>query len=177
METPDTEPHRREPPTGWARLAARLPIHMYRCGLGFLFGRRMLLLIHTGRLSGATRRVVLEVVEYEPDSGAWTVASGFGPTAQWYRNLQHVPQATIQVGRRYHAVTARFLPAEDGSRIMAGYAEAHPRTAARLCAYLGLPGDGTQVGYRAAGEQIPFVRLEPSPARGETQPRRPEERR
>ncbi|UUN25654.1 nitroreductase family deazaflavin-dependent oxidoreductase [Streptomyces sp. FIT100] len=155
---------RPKPPTGWKRSLARLPIHMYRIGLGPLFGKRLMLLIHTGRFSGVTRKVILEVVEHDPRAGSWTVASGFGTRAQWYRNLRRTPQATIQFGRRYHAVTAHFLPAEEGARTMARYAEAHPRTAQRLCAFMGLPSDGTPEGFRRAGEQIPFVRLEPSPA-------------
>ena len=161
MDPSNTPTPRPAPPTGWKRLAARLPIGLYRIGLGPLFGRRLLLLIHTGRVSGASRTVVLEVVE--ADSRSWVVASGFGTVARWYRNLQHTPKATIQVGRHYHAVTARFLPSEDGGRIMARYAQSHPRLAARLCAYMGLPADGTTTGYRYAGTRIPFVRLECSP--------------
>ncbi|WP_234042680.1 nitroreductase family deazaflavin-dependent oxidoreductase [Streptomyces marianii] len=164
MDHSNPPPQRPAPPTGWKRLAARLPVHLFRIGLGPLFGRRLLLLIHTGRLSGASRTVVLEVVDHTRAPRSWTVASGYGPSAQWYRNLRRTPQATVQVGRRYHAVNARFLSAEDGATVMARYAEDHPRTAARLCAYLGLPTDGTAAGYRRAGELIPFVRLECAPA-------------
>ncbi|MFJ8073762.1 nitroreductase family deazaflavin-dependent oxidoreductase [Streptomyces sp. NPDC096176] len=160
----DARNRRTKPPTGWKRCIARLPVHMYRIGLGPLFGRRLLLLIHTGRLSGVTRKVVIEVVEHDPQAGAWTVASGFGTRAHWYQNLRHTPQATIQVGRRYHAVTARFLPAEEGARIMARYAALRPHTAAQLCAYMGFTIDGTSESFRKAGEQIPFVRLESAPA-------------
>lgn len=163
MPSPYTEPNRPHPPTGWKRLAARLPIHLYRCGLGPLFGKRLLLLIHTGRTSGTSREVVIECVEHDPQSRTWTVASGFGPQAQWYRNLRHTPQATVQFGRRYHAVTARFLPSEDGGRIMARYAAAHPRVARRLCAYMGFTVDGSLEDFRRAGESIPFVRLESGP--------------
>ncbi|GBP99451.1 nitroreductase family deazaflavin-dependent oxidoreductase [Streptomyces spongiicola] len=157
-------PRRPAPPAGWRRRAARLPVRLFRIGLGPLFGGRLLLLVHTGRLTGAARTAVLEVVEHTASPCSWTVASGYGPEAQWYRNLGHTPRATVQSGRGFHAVTARFLPAEDGGRIMARYAEARPRTAARLCAYLGLGADGTPEGYREAGRLIPFVRLECDPA-------------
>ncbi|MEV4918117.1 nitroreductase family deazaflavin-dependent oxidoreductase [Streptomyces tirandamycinicus] len=157
-------PRRPAPPSGWRRSAARLPVTLFRIGLGPLFGGRLLLLIHTGRLSGAARTVVLEVVEHTASPCSWTVASGYGPAAQWYRNLEHTPQATVQSGRRFHAVNARFLPVEEGGAIMARYAERRPRTAARLCAYLGLGTDGTPEGYHEAGGHIPFVRLECDPA-------------
>lgn len=157
------EPNRPRPPTGWKRVAARAPVHLYRAGLGSLFGRRMMLLIHTGRTSGQARRVVIEVVTRSTEPQSWTVASGFGPRAQWYRNLRHTPQATIQVGRRYHAVTAHFLTAEEGGEVMARYAPVHPRAAKALCQYMGFRTDGTAESFRAAGEQIPFVRLDATP--------------
>ncbi|MFJ8073778.1 hypothetical protein ACIQ7Q_07515 [Streptomyces sp. NPDC096176] len=43
---------------------------------------------------------------------------------------------------------------------MTEYARRHPRAARALCRYMGFPVDGSESAYRAAGEQIPFVRLE-----------------
>ena len=74
-------PDRPQPPVGWRRFAARLPILLFRCGLGWVFGSRLLLLHHSGRVTGLHRRVVLEVVEYDPADGSWVVASGFGARA------------------------------------------------------------------------------------------------
>ncbi|MFI5763144.1 nitroreductase family deazaflavin-dependent oxidoreductase [Streptomyces sp. NPDC051563] len=157
---------RPEPPTGWLRTFARLPIGFYRIGLGPLFGKRMLLLQHTGRLSGQAREVCLEVVAHDPVRGTWTVASGFGTTAQWYRNLRHIPKVTIQVGRRFHAVNAHFLSAEEGGEVMAAYAARHPRAARALCRYLALdaPSDASGT-FQEAGRKIPFVRLDEVPPR------------
>ncbi|ROQ67753.1 deazaflavin-dependent oxidoreductase (nitroreductase family) [Streptomyces sp. 840.1] len=134
---------------------------MFRAGLGPLFRGRLLLLVHTGRTSGQPRRTVVEVVESATVDGrrSWTVASGFGPGADWYRNLQRTPQATVQIGRRFHAVTADELLAAEGGELMERYAPRHPRTARRLCAYMGFTVDGSAEGYRVVGEAIPFVRL------------------
>ena len=147
-------------PTGWRRRALRLPIFAYRVGLGSLFGKRLLLLHHTGRVSGHDRTTVLEVVSFDAVKASWTVASGFGSTADWYQNLRAQPQALIRFGNRPHPVTARFLPPDDGAEIMVDYARRHPRTALRLCAFMGLPVDGSNESFRAAGRAIPFVRLE-----------------
>lgn len=156
----DTAPRRPQLPTGWRRLAVRLPIVLFRAGLGPLFGKRLLLLHHTGRVSGLDRMVVLEVVSYDPADASWTVASGFGPNADWYQNLREEPKTLLQFGNRPYAVTAHFLPPDDGAEIMAGYARRHPRTARRLCAFMGLPVDGGEASYREAGRAVPFVRLE-----------------
>ena len=45
------------------RWLVRAPINLYRVGLGFLFGTRLLMLEHVGRRTGARRYVVLEVVD------------------------------------------------------------------------------------------------------------------
>ncbi|THA60508.1 nitroreductase family deazaflavin-dependent oxidoreductase [Streptomyces sp. A0958] len=159
-------PRRPAPPTGWRRTAFRLPVHMFRMGLGPLFGGRLLLLVHTGRVSGLSHRTAVEVVEAAPHEGrpSWTVASGFGPGADWYRNLERTPHATVQAGRRFHAVTAQFLTAEEGGELMTRYAPRHPGAARRLCAYLGFTVDGSAEDYRRVGESIPFVRLAEGPA-------------
>ncbi|MEU0337503.1 nitroreductase family deazaflavin-dependent oxidoreductase [Streptomyces bobili] len=156
----DTRDTRPRPPTGWRRLAARAPLLLFRAGLGPVLGKRFLLLHHVGRRTGCDHHVVLEVVTHEALFPGWTVASGFGPGSDWYRNLRAHPKTVIQVGNRYHAVTALFLSPDDGARIMADYARRHPRTARRLCAFMGLPVDGSETSFRAAGRVIPFVRLE-----------------
>ncbi|MGC9540698.1 nitroreductase family deazaflavin-dependent oxidoreductase [Streptomyces sp. UG1] len=160
MTQRDTARRRPQPPTGWRRQAARLPILLFRAGLGPLFGKRFLLLHHTGRATGLDRMVVLEVMSYEPVDRSWTVACSFGPEADWYRNLREEPKTLIQFGNRPHAVTARFLPPDEGAEVMVGYAHRHPRTALRLCAFMGLPADGGKASFREAGRSIPFVRLE-----------------
>ncbi|MCU7730982.1 nitroreductase family deazaflavin-dependent oxidoreductase [Actinoplanes sp. KI2] len=73
------------PPTGLGRLLWRLPILLYRCGLGPLLGHRVMLLTHTGRTTGKPRQAVVEVV-FEDQRG-YVAASGFGPRADWYRNV------------------------------------------------------------------------------------------
>lgn len=160
-----TREPRRKPPAGWRRLVARLPVQLYRAGLGPLFGKRMLLLTHTGRISGQARKVVVEVVAHDAEKRCWTVASGYGPQAQWYRNLRHAPGGTVQIGNQRHHVSAYFLDSDEGGDLMAQYAPRHPRAARVLCRYLGLPSDGTPEGYREAGRKIPFVRLVEFPER------------
>ena len=151
-------------------MGLRLPILLFRAGVGPLFGRRLLLLHHVGRLTDLDRRVVLEVVAHDPVNESWIVASGFGARADWYQNLRHQPKTVIQIGNRPHAVTALFLSPDDGADIMAGissgptaswpYARRHPRTAGRLCTFMGLPADGSEASFREAGRSIPFVRLD-----------------
>jgi deazaflavin-dependent oxidoreductase (nitroreductase family) len=149
------------PPTGLRRLLFRLPIHLYRAGLGWLFGRRCLLLTHVGRRSGKPRQVVIEVVEHDRADESYFVCSGFGPRADWYRNLLATPSATIMIGRRRIPVEAVALPSNEGSELMARYAERHPAAARKLARFMGFGLDGSAEDYRAAGRELPFVRLRP----------------
>ncbi|MFG2523518.1 nitroreductase family deazaflavin-dependent oxidoreductase [Streptomyces sp. NPDC048527] len=163
MTTRRTTDGRPALPAGRQRRAARLPIGLYRIGLGPLFGKRLLLLHHQGRKSGLDRKVVLEVVAYDRAAGHWIIASGFGPKSAWYQNLRHASKTTIQFGRRHYAVTAHFLTEAEGGEIMARYAPAHPRAARRLCAFMGFDIDGSTDAYRRVGQRIPFVCLDAAP--------------
>ena len=146
------------PPAGLTRFLFRIPIHLYRLRLGWLFGSRLLLLNHIGRVSGKPRQTVLEVAERDGDS--YVVASGWGPTAAWYRNILHTPEVSIQVGRRMIPVTAVPLTAEEGAEIFARYAARHRAAATYLLPRLmGFSVDGSEADFRAVGQRMPFVRL------------------
>ncbi len=109
------------------RWLVRAPIWLYRAGLGFLFGRRLLMLEHTGRKSGLPRLVVLEIVAC-PAPGSYIVASGFGTKAQWFRNVQANPHVRLYLGSHWpRAATARFLTPDQSSTELAEYAAAHPK--------------------------------------------------
>lgn len=149
--------NRPAPPTGLSRTLWRLPILLYRCGLGRLLGSRVMLLTHTGRVSGEPRRAVVEVVQQ--DENDYVAASGFGPRADWYRNVIATPDATIEVGGRKLTVVATPVPAQEGGEIMARYGLRHPAAARRLCKLLGFAVDGSTEDYRAVGSHIPFVRF------------------
>lgn len=156
-------PHRfkeASPPSGLSRLVARLPIHMYRWGLGRLLGSRFLLLTHTGRVSGLPRQATLEVVDHDVTGDAYLVASGFGDRAQWYRNIERAPVVTLQVGGRRVTAVAKPLPGDDSGRAMAEYAARYPRTARKLMRLCGLDVDGTPEDWFLVGrDDVHFVRL------------------
>lgn len=147
------------PPSGFQRVLWRLPISLYRVGLGFLVGQRLMLLTHTGRKSGQPRQSVLEVVGRE--EGGYLAASGFGVAADWFKNILKTPEAVIQVGNRRIGVRATVLSADEGSALMERYAMRHPKTAQRLCKVMGFEVDGTPGDFREVGRRVPFVRFTP----------------
>jgi deazaflavin-dependent oxidoreductase (nitroreductase family) len=112
-------------------------VWLYRAKLGWLLGRRFVLINHTGRTSGRLRQVVVEVAALERASGAVTVVSGFGPGSDWYRNLLAHPEAGIQLGGRAIPVLAVPVPPDQAAEVMAGYARRHPRAARALACFMG----------------------------------------
>lgn len=105
----------------------RAPIWIYRARAGALLSSRLLMLEHIGRKSGARRYVVLEVVDH-PAPDIFVVLSGFGPKAEWFRNIQANPRVRVYVGSHAPApATARVLDQPDADRTLAVYRSRHPR--------------------------------------------------
>lgn len=122
------------------------------------------MLEHTGRISGQTRRTVLEVVVN--DAEAVYVAAAWGEKAQWLRNVMANPSVVVHLGSRRFHTYAEMLDGDDAERLMAIYARAHPR-AIRYGARFMLedPGDTPEEQGRRVAEAVPMVRLAKRPTR------------
>lgn len=138
------------------RSVVRAPVPLFRAGLGFLFGKRFVLLEHVGRRSGLARYVVLEVLD-APSPTTLLVASGFGERAQWLRNVRATPDCHVWHGRaRRRPATAQLLPATARDDALANYRRDHPK------AWEILAGIVTEAGVDP--NQIPIVQLTLRPA-------------
>src|SRR5699024_5988353 len=124
------------------RRAARAPVALYRRGLGWLLGSRMLMLEHVGRRDREARYAVLEVIG-RPAPGRILIASGVGHGSQWYRNLEAEPRCHVSIGRlRRRPARARLLPADESERALARCAREQP--AASDCLGRVIEEDGTR---------------------------------
>jgi deazaflavin-dependent oxidoreductase (nitroreductase family) len=150
----------RTPPKGLSRLFFRTPILLYRMGLGWVFGNRMLLLNHVGRKTGLPRQAVLEVAHHDKETDTYVVNAGFGDQSDWYQNVLQNPEVSIKVGRRTLPVRAERLPAEAGGDIMLNFNREHPFEA-RIARMMGYDVNGTDESWRALGETMLFVTLRP----------------
>ncbi len=148
------------PPRGWRALPWRLPIWLYRLGLGGLLGRRFLLLEHVGRKTGRRRQTVLEVIRYDPEGPVFYVASGFGRRSHWFRNIQAHPQVTVQVGRTRYRAVARVLDPDRAAQVLMAYARAHPGAFRALARLLRMPVPRTPEDFRRLAEALPVVAFE-----------------
>ncbi len=155
-------PNRRaqwHPERGPLHQLLRVPVWLYHAHLGWLLGDRLLVLTHTGRMSGRRYHTALEVVAHDWSTDTYIVAAGWGERAGWYRNLQHAPDAAIAVGRRTLAVHAERVAAAQAERTLCEYARKHPWTF-RILADLLLERPEQHPSASVLAQTLPLVALQ-----------------
>jgi deazaflavin-dependent oxidoreductase (nitroreductase family) len=111
----------------------KLPVVFYRAGLGWLIGRRVLLLHTIGRKTGKRWLTPLEY-SYDAVTDTYTVMAGWGGKTDWYRNARAYPNVHVQVGRRVFSTLAEPVSQETVVQMMAEIVRVNPcvlRTFAR----------------------------------------------
>lgn len=103
-------------PVALLRVLAKAPALLYDIGLGWVFGRRFMLLTHRGRRTGRVYRTFVEVIEYEAATGTCIVLSGWGTRSDWFRNIAGSPAVQVQLGRRAFQPQHRVLTGEEAER-------------------------------------------------------------
>lgn len=152
-------------PGSLLRVLFKLPLWLYRWRLGWLLGHRFVRLTHRGRTSSRLYQTVLEVVRYDPTTDETVVVSGYGPQADWYRNLQAQPAVRVETGRTRYAPIQRFLTPAEVYREMHDYQRRHPWAARLLLRWLvgllGLPYMGQMARLQALAERLPMFAFRP----------------
>jgi deazaflavin-dependent oxidoreductase (nitroreductase family) len=150
-----------QPPRGLMRIVYRFPILLYRAGLGWLLDQRALMMVHTGRVSGLPRRVVLEVMRHDAETDAYIVASGWGEKSDWFQNISKTPRVEVNVGRKSFAAIAQRLPLDEAYEEIQDYARRHPTAIRQLGRLIGYQLEHTPQGYRALAGVMPIVAVRP----------------
>ena len=152
----------RSRPARFSRALYRAPIWLYRMGLGWLMGGRMLYLKHTGRRTGEPRETVLEVVHHQTKSDTYIVASAWGEKADWYQNVLKTPEIWLKVGRLSSAAIALPLAGEQSERFLLEYAAKHPTALRTLSRFMGFETPSTDSDVREIARQLPMVGITPT---------------
>jgi deazaflavin-dependent oxidoreductase (nitroreductase family) len=150
------------PPGAVLRLGLGLPTWLFRLHLGRLLGERFLLLEHTGRKTGKTRRNVLEVVSHDDASDTFYVVSGWGSSADWYRNIHRRPIVSVRVGGRRFSARAQDVPISRAVDIMDAYTGRHPLAFKELTHFfLGEELEPGRDASRHVVEKMPMIAFQP----------------
>ena len=128
----------RKPPSRLVKLGFKVPMCVYRAHLGFLFGGRVIAIVHRGRKSGKRYLSGLEVLLRR--DGELFVFSAWGRNADWLRNIEAGGVDELWDGRtRYDDVTFRVLEPDEAFDILLAYEDEHAATARRTLPRM-LPG-------------------------------------
>jgi deazaflavin-dependent oxidoreductase (nitroreductase family) len=151
-----------ERPSGVLRVLLRIPIWLYRLGLGRLLDHRLLLIMHRGRKSGLLREAVVEVVRWDKQTGECVVMAGWRGTTDWYRNITAEPALEIRIGGDRYVPRQRFLSPVETATELRAYVDKHPWVARKVLANaFGFHLDGTEASWRAAVEFFHGVEFTP----------------
>ena len=143
------------------------PVYLYHWRCGWLFGNRFMLLVHEGRRTGRRYETVLEVMEYRKEGPEAIVMSGFGPDANWLRNIQASPIFEVAIGSQRFSAAYRILGEDEAIGVITGYERRHwlaaPIVRGALSRLLGWKYRGSDSERRRLVRQLPLVAFRPRP--------------
>jgi deazaflavin-dependent oxidoreductase (nitroreductase family) len=145
----------------WVRRLVKAPIRLYHWHLGSLLGHRFLLLEHCGRRSGRRYETVLEIVKWDRNEDIAFVVSGWGPAADWYRNVTAGTETRITVGNRRFPARHRLVPPDEAVQVLTDYEHRNrwvrPIINRVFGSLVGWQYDGSIAARRRLAEQLPMV--------------------
>lgn len=146
--------------------ALKAPTALYEHGWGWLLGHRFLALTHRGRKTGRHYVTLLEVVRWTPETREAVVVSGFGPDAQWYRNVLADGAEELRIARVRYPARARVLTHDEAVAVLADYERRNRLVAPVVRAVLGrLTGvayDGSAAARDRLADTLPLVAFTPA---------------
>lgn len=110
----------------------RSPIFLYRSGLGWILGRRFMLLTHIGRRTGKVRRTVLAVLRFDPQTKEIMAISAWSAN-DWYLNIQASPALQVEIGLIHYVPEQRTLSPEEIATLFEEYRYKHPIFSRIVC--------------------------------------------
>lgn len=158
--------HEQRPWFGLRRVPGRLalavfraPLWLYRRDKGWMLGRTFLMLVHVGRKSGQPHETVAMVLADDSDTGEVVIVSGWGPDADWVRNLRAGPAREVRIGREHFIPEHRFLAEDEAVAVGTAFRNSHPLRLRLVSAILGW-GDMRNEGVlREFVQEHPLVAL------------------
>lgn len=148
-----------KPPSKRMAMLLRLPIWLYKLGLGWMLGNRFLMIEHIGRKSGLKRKTVLEVVRHDKLDDTYYVLSGWGKKADWYQNVIKTPEVGVHVGFRKFTAIARQMAVEIAERELLDYAQNHPVALRELINIIGYQVEPNEEGILKLAQELPVIAL------------------
>ena len=110
----------------------KLPLLLYRTGLGWLLGYRFMLLTHVGRRSGKVRQAVLAVLSFDPKTRQVMAVSAWS-ASDWYKNILKSPALRVDTGSSHYVPAYRALTPEEIAALFESYCSKYPIFSRMVC--------------------------------------------
>jgi deazaflavin-dependent oxidoreductase (nitroreductase family) len=128
-----TEPNKANEKAPWFLIPMfKLPLLLYRLRLGWLLGKRFMLLTHEGRHSGKVRRTILAVLRFDETTKAIYAVSAW-KGSDWYANIQVAPGLEVETAFVRYAPLQRTLSPEEITTAFLQYRKKHPIFSRMIC--------------------------------------------
>jgi deazaflavin-dependent oxidoreductase (nitroreductase family) len=103
----------------------KMPLILYRLGLGWMLGKRFMLLTHKGRSSGKAYQTVLAVLRFDKKTREIFVVSPWS-ASNWYHNIQATPAVEVETDRVRYAPVQRTLSPEEIANLFIEFRQQNP---------------------------------------------------
>lgn len=157
----------RRTPGRLALAVFRLPLVLYRHGLGRLLGHTFMLLVHAGRRTGQPHLMTAMVLRWDPTTREVVILAGWGPRSDWVRNLRARPALRVEVGRESFTPQHRWLAEDEAVEVARAFLRRHPYRSRLIARILGWPDLHSDAVLRDFVRGHPFVAFRPE---GDEQP-------
>jgi deazaflavin-dependent oxidoreductase (nitroreductase family) len=138
----------------------KLPVFLYRLGLGWLLGKRFMQLTHVGRHSGKVRKTILAVLRFdEKTKETYAVSAWKG--SDWYYNIQSSPALQIETGLVRYVPAQRILSPEEITTTFVEYRKRHPIFTRIICRIPGWKWDSTYEEFLELAHSLRGVAFSP----------------
>lgn len=154
-------------PQGVQRVFLKMPLWMYRAGLGeFLNMTRIMVLGTIGRRTGLARYTP---IEYRRHGSKIYVMSGWGEQPHWYQNLVASPEVTLQLGKeRIEARATVVTNAGEVLRVLHLFRRAAPFVYDPMLARMSARDSISPKTLPEVSDRFTIVRFDPQPNAPET---------
>jgi deazaflavin-dependent oxidoreductase (nitroreductase family) len=138
----------------------KLPLLLYRAGLGWLLGHRFLLLTHVGRRSGKVRRTVLAVLSFDLKTREIKAISAWS-ASDWYKNILRLPALQVETGFTRYVPIHHSLSPEEIAALFEEFRRKHPIFSRIVCRIPGWKWDSSHEEFLELAKSLRGVAFEP----------------
>ncbi len=139
----------------------KMPLVLYRLGLGRMLGKRFMLLTHKGRRSGKVYRTVLAVLRFNEKTREVLAVSPWS-ASNWYRNIQATPALEVETGDVRYAPAQRDLSPEEIAALFVEFRKEHPIFSRMIARIPGWNIDSTYAEFLALARTLRGVSFYPA---------------